>query len=501
MSLPQTKKKKIKNAFGATAPPFIDYLKEILRRYPDGGQILKELIQNADDARASKTIFIHDKRRYGTESVWSQELGTYQGPALYAFNDADFTEKDWEGIQRAGRSIKYDDPTKVGRFGIGFNSVYHVTDLPWVLSSKHLAVFDPQQLMFDDEREGYRWSLNDEEDKKRLLEFTDQFKPFQDIVNLVCENACAWQKIINEGYFKGTLFRFPLRHEASEISDNLYDSKKANQLFDSFIPNADISVLFLRSVSSISLWHIDSNDIVTIRMNVSALSPSSPLQESEDFRRNCLQGKTSFKTVSCRLPCQEKTTTKWLVTACRLTEGRVPEIDLLAGKLSFYPQVDIAFWCDEDSACGSGRLSCFLPLPNNETNRTGLPVHINACFGLTDNRRYIKWQEEDQKNDKSAEWNELLMKEVLPHVYLKIIKDSIQLSRKSVLPVSAVYNLWPDLRATEHRPRWHEVAVDLLQRLFENQEIFSLAKNDKKWVVASNAVFLHNIFIVFLTPL
>ncbi|XP_058248384.1 sacsin-like isoform X2 [Hemibagrus wyckioides] len=490
MSLPQANKKKIKkNAFGATAPPFIDYLKEILRRYPDGGQILKELIQNADDAGASKTVFIHDERRYGTGSVWNPALGKYQGPALYAFNDADFTEEDWEGIQRAGRSIKHDDPTKVGRFGIGFNSVYHVTDLPCVLSSKHLAVFDPQKQMFDDDREGYRWSLDDEEDRKHLLEFTDQFKPFQDIVNLVCENDGAWEKIINESYFKGTLFRFPLRHEASEISDNLYDSKKATQLFDSFIPDADISVLFLRSVISISLWHIDSNGRVTIRMNVSASSPSSPLQESDDFRRNCLQSRTSFKTVSCSSPCEEKTTTKWLVRACRLTEGCVPEIDALAGKLSFYPQVDIAFQCDEDRACGSGRLSCFLPLPNNETNMTGLPVHINACFGLTDNRRYIKWQEEDQKNDESAEWNELLMKEVLPHVYLKIIQDSIQLSRESVLPVSAVYHLWPDLRETEHRPRWNEVAGDLFQRLFKNQEIFSLAKNEKEWVAASDAVF------------
>ncbi|XP_026768484.3 sacsin-like [Pangasianodon hypophthalmus] len=490
MNLPPTNKKKIKkNAFGATAPPFIDYLKEILRRYPDGGQILKELIQNADDAGASKTVFIHDERRYGTDSVWSPALGKYQGPALYAFNDADFTEEDWEGIQRAGRSIKHDDPTKVGRFGIGFNSIYHVTDLPCVFSSKHLAVFDPQKLMFDDEREGYRWSLDDEEDRKHLLEFTDQFKPFQDIVNLVCDSACAWEKIIKECYFKGTLFRFPLRDESSEISDNLYDSKKATQLFDSFIPDADISVLFLRSVSSISLLHIDSSGSVTSRMNVSASSPSSSLQKSEDFKRNCVQGETSFKTVSCSSPCQENTTTKWLVTACRLVEGRVPEIDTLAGKLSFYPQVDVAFQCDEDRASGSGRLSCFLPLPNNETNRTGLPVHINACFGLTDNRRYIKWQEEDQKNDESAEWNELLMKEVLPHVYLKIIQDGIQLSRKSILPVSAVYNLWPNLRETEHRPRWHEVAVDLFQRLFQNQEIFSLAKNEKKWVAASDAVF------------
>ncbi|KAK1788667.1 hypothetical protein P4O66_002489 [Electrophorus voltai] len=117
-----------KNAFGATSPPFIDYLKEILRRYPDGGQILKELIQNADDGQASEVVLIHDERTYGTHSVWTEALGKFQGPALYAYNNAAFSEEDWEGIQQAGRSIKQDDPTKVGRFGIGFNSVYHVTD-------------------------------------------------------------------------------------------------------------------------------------------------------------------------------------------------------------------------------------------------------------------------------------------------------------------------------------------------------------------------------------
>ncbi|KAK3568576.1 hypothetical protein QTP86_008784 [Hemibagrus guttatus] len=83
MNLPQTKNQKIKkNAFGATAPPFIDYLKEILRCYPDGGQMLKELIQNADDAGASKTVFIHDERRYGTDSVWSPAMGKYQGISI-----------------------------------------------------------------------------------------------------------------------------------------------------------------------------------------------------------------------------------------------------------------------------------------------------------------------------------------------------------------------------------------------------------------------------------
>lgn len=49
------------------------------------------------------------------------------GTALYVYNDAVFTTEDWNGIQEIARSRKREDPLKVGRFGIGFNSVYHIT--------------------------------------------------------------------------------------------------------------------------------------------------------------------------------------------------------------------------------------------------------------------------------------------------------------------------------------------------------------------------------------
>lgn len=39
----------------------------------------QELIQNADDAKATEVIFIHDERSYGTESLWTTELKEYQG--------------------------------------------------------------------------------------------------------------------------------------------------------------------------------------------------------------------------------------------------------------------------------------------------------------------------------------------------------------------------------------------------------------------------------------
>ena len=50
-----------------------------------------------------------------------------QGPALYAYNDAQFTKEDWRGIRMLFDSIKFKDPMKVGRFGLGFKSVFHVT--------------------------------------------------------------------------------------------------------------------------------------------------------------------------------------------------------------------------------------------------------------------------------------------------------------------------------------------------------------------------------------
>lgn len=51
----------------------------------------------------------------------------FQGPALLAYNDAEFTNSDWKGIISLGISCKEKDPLKVGRFGLGFKSVFHLT--------------------------------------------------------------------------------------------------------------------------------------------------------------------------------------------------------------------------------------------------------------------------------------------------------------------------------------------------------------------------------------
>jgi len=111
--------------FGLRPPSLIRQLKNILRQYPDNGQIIKEIIQNAEDAGASILRFLHDENDEGT--LFSQGVNDLQGPALYSFNDAFFTADDWKGIQKLGESIKEKDALKIGRFGLGFKSVFHMT--------------------------------------------------------------------------------------------------------------------------------------------------------------------------------------------------------------------------------------------------------------------------------------------------------------------------------------------------------------------------------------
>ena len=87
------------------------------------------MIQNADDAGATIVQFFVDARSHGTDTLVNKKLRACQGPALISANNAVFSKEDWEGIQKPQQSIKADDPFKVGRFGIGFNSVYHITGI------------------------------------------------------------------------------------------------------------------------------------------------------------------------------------------------------------------------------------------------------------------------------------------------------------------------------------------------------------------------------------
>ena len=92
--------------------------------------VLKELIQNADDAGAKVVRLCFDQRKHDQDGLLYPGLAGFQGPALYCFNDSVFSDEDFRSITRIGDSSKQAMKSKVGRFGVGFNSVYHLTDVP-----------------------------------------------------------------------------------------------------------------------------------------------------------------------------------------------------------------------------------------------------------------------------------------------------------------------------------------------------------------------------------
>ncbi|XP_007898845.2 sacsin [Callorhinchus milii] len=488
--------------FGQTTPPLVDFLKDILRRYPEGGQILKEVIQNAEDAGATEVKFLYDETEYGTDSLWSRPLADYQGPALYSYNNAVFTSEDWNGIQEIARSRKRDDPLKVGRFGIGFNSVYHVTDVPCIFSGDQIGILDPHQSLFGTQESGQCWNLKTEQEE--IHEYPDQFAPYIGIFE-------STKETFKDGYFPGTIFRFPLRKKPSHLSSNLYSKDKVLELFESFKADASSLLLFLKNVQSVSLYTRESNGSEKMLFRVIASEGKELKHErpnslkilrtaADRYCRNIPNNSVTCVTYHVNIAAEDAASKEtdemsWLVCNSVGGRGMCNELDCLAEDLKYIPSIGIAMpllGSDEEKGAVSeftGRAFCFLPLPPGEESKTGLPVHISGFFGLTDNRRSIKWREVDQWRDPAALWNELLITNVVPKTYSTLVLEAVkrmQAEQGQDIPLTpeAIYRVWPD--ASKVRVHWKPILEPLFKELIQNPVIYSMGD---RWLKVDSVYF------------
>jgi sacsin len=123
--------------------PLTVRLRNLIHDYPEGVGIVKELIQNADDAGAKRIWITFDWREHPTGGLPDARMGALMGAAMVVYNDSTFSDGDFENIQSLGESGKRETLWKTGRFGVGFNSVYHVTDYPSFISRDRIVFFDP----------------------------------------------------------------------------------------------------------------------------------------------------------------------------------------------------------------------------------------------------------------------------------------------------------------------------------------------------------------------
>jgi sacsin len=186
-----------------------------------------------------------DERQHGTSSLAYEKLAPFQGPALLVFNNSTFREADFESISRIGDSVKREQVGKTGRFGVGFNSVYHLTDMPSFVSGRHIVFFDPHCKFLPNVSAANPGKRIDFVTNDILTQHTDQFSPFAAF-------GCDMRS-----HFEGTTFRFPLRTAeqaaTSRLSKASYTPAGVRELLEAFAGEKVLDLLYLKNVERIEV--------------------------------------------------------------------------------------------------------------------------------------------------------------------------------------------------------------------------------------------------------
>lgn len=156
------------------ATNFVNLIADNLRdRYDSGFPILKELIQNADDANARDFVF-------GSHPGFPDaKHPLLQGPALWFFNDGNFKASDSEALRSFGINTKAGNSESIGKFGLGMKSVFHLCEaffyLAWDGRHRHQEGLTPWK------REASTlhsdWDNTDEVDWTRLETVIRELRP------------------------------------------------------------------------------------------------------------------------------------------------------------------------------------------------------------------------------------------------------------------------------------------------------------------------------------
>ncbi len=148
-----------------------------------GESVLRELIQNADDAEASVVRFVLMDE--GLLPLDGESDGRRNplllGPALVALNDGPFEEKHRASLLDITSSSKSTEQTSVGRFGIGQQSVFHLCEAFFFVGEDEIGnlihdVLDPWSSK-DGDAERPEWDAFSDRDQADMLASLESLLP------------------------------------------------------------------------------------------------------------------------------------------------------------------------------------------------------------------------------------------------------------------------------------------------------------------------------------
>ena len=478
--------------------PLTRRINRILADYGDGFAIVKELIQNADDAGATEVKLLYDERLNEDKRKYLIDPGMcdFQGPALWAYNNAKFSKEDFDNIVKLSGATKEEKRDKIGKFGLGFNAVYNVTDVPSFISDNQLVILDPHttnlgSAIKNKSKPGIKIPLGPS--RNRLRRFADQLRIYDGVFGMDASLQNDYKM------FDGTLFRFPLRTEEqakrSEIKDLFYNEKEMKKLLEKFALEANRLLMFTQKVHSVEIFHLQKDakhgkdmirilhvsksifhpDLESGRLTVRSCPSFDIMYHSSSFVTSYkandpeiqsltkdIQNIINIATIiddaaedkfSIKSKCSKET---WFIHSS-VDEDECMKMALKDARLN--PVASVAVYIDENTngeQSKKGRLElisskgyfyCFLPLPISN----GFTVHINSTFALSKDRKSFLVISEDDKTLDTQEtiWNRTLMSGPVSLAYVGLLKDLTVII--DVKNEDVWYEHWPRRRAVQSR--------------------------------------------------
>ena len=291
--------------------------------------------------------------------------------------------------------------------------------------------------------------------------------------------------------FPATLFRLPLRKCGSQLSNTYYNPQALLPLIASLRDEAKYLLLFLNSVKKVSLsfLHNDFQEeqvfeviltsevqrsfINKVRAVFNSKSPYNVLEIVSDI--------SSFSVV-VNGATTDTSNHHWLVA--QQVGSTETQVITEATRQRVLPWVGTAIEVASNFSNRAGRLFCFLPMPCETT--APIPVHVNGTFALSDNRRSLKWPEEERQNDPQARWNKLLVEHCLPSCYVDLI---VKIIESKVATPDEIYKAWPDADEIKDSVEWSGFLQPFFLNLFQHKVVYSTI-NDGCWIRVQDAVFV-----------
>ncbi len=467
--------------------PLIARLRGIIRDYPEGVGILKELIQNADDAKATKVEIILDWRIHKFKSLPDNRMEKLMGQAILIYNNQVFRDQDFESIRNLGQSKKSQDLQKTGRFGVGFNAIYHVTDFPSFISRQSLIFFDPHGAAIPGtsrEEPGREWNVAAE---KWYEQYPDFMKVYE-----------VGGLLFGTEDFQGTLFRLPLRTEIqaknSEIRKQAFTESNVRELIEELVKSGEEILLFLKSIVEIHVYEIlaDSNgekleilSIVTQNVSEVEVARNKLLSAIPDdvnsLVQQCQNNPAGLVEISYRHKIETVTAERTISSIWRIVgiirtdaEGELAKVirAMYESQEKVIPWAGAAARISSSSSDGNvrevkGKIYCFLPLPLESELR----IHINGFFNLNSSRDNLSSDSGQTGKDRPrAVWNYLLMRHVVADAYANLITALVEDIGK--YQPQKFYDFFPTIKITTSKAL-EELYIFVIRLLYQRNVVQS----------------------------